>query len=86
MPEIKEIKVREIINKSKISDIDYEINPYIGCVYNCIYCYAEHVQDNSVHTEPWGKFIDVKINAPDLIKNCSNQYKNKEVFIGSETD
>lgn len=84
-PNLKEIEVSKIIIPSSIHDVDYEINPYVGCVYNCIYCYARYVQDDSGHTEPWGSFIDVKINAADLIKETDN-YCGKELFIGSVTD
>lgn len=38
------------------------------------------------HNEPWGDFIDVKINAPDLIPEKSEKYKNKNIFISSVTD
>lgn len=86
MASINKIKVSHIINRSSIPDAEYEINPYIGCVYNCIYCYARYVQDDSGHAEPWGNFIDVKINAADLIDENSEKYKGSEIFIGSITD
>ena len=38
------------------------------------------------HPEPWGKFIDVKINAPDLIPQDTEKYKNKSIGISSVTD
>ncbi|GAF67208.1 unnamed protein product [marine sediment metagenome] len=38
------------------------------------------------HTEPWGEFVDVKINAPDLIPADTNKYKGKSIAIGSVTD
>ncbi len=36
--------------------------------------------------EPWGEFVDVKINAPDLISQDTKKYKNKSIFISSVTD
>jgi DNA repair photolyase len=86
MSAIREIRVKEIMESSGIPEVDYEINPYVGCVYNCLYCYARYVQDDSGHTEPWGCFIDAKINAPELIEDNSDKYVGKEVFIGSKTD
>lgn len=86
MIEPKEIRVESIIEKSEIPDVDFEINPYVGCVYQCIYCYARYIQDNSGHTEPWGEFVDVKINAADLIPQQTDLYADKEIFIGSITD
>jgi DNA repair photolyase len=83
---VNEIKISAIIQRSSIPDADYEINPYVGCVYNCIYCYARHVQDSSNHIKPWGSFIDVKTNAADLINEQAGYYSKKDIFIGSVTD
>jgi len=38
------------------------------------------------HTEPWGFFVDVKINAPDLIPKDTNKYRGKFITISSVTD
>jgi len=38
------------------------------------------------HHEPWGKFLDVKINAAELIPKNSEKYRNKSIFISSVTD
>lgn len=83
---VNEIKISEILQSSSIPDADYEINPYVGCVYNCIYCYAKHVQDSSNHIKPWGSFIDVKTNAAELINEQKGYYSKKDIFIGSVTD
>jgi len=38
------------------------------------------------HLEPWGKFVDVKINAAELISKDDKRYKNKSIMISSVTD
>jgi DNA repair photolyase len=38
------------------------------------------------HAEPWGEFVDAKINAPDLIPEKTAKYKGKLVFLSSVTD
>ena len=38
------------------------------------------------HTEPWGKFIDVKVNAPELIPGRTSKYIGKSIFLSSVTD
>jgi DNA repair photolyase len=86
MIKIKEIQASSIITKSNLPDADYVINPYVGCVHSCIYCYARFMKRFTGHTEPWGKFIDVKINAPDLIPNKTLKYKGKTIFLASVTD
>lgn len=81
---IKEIKAKSIITPSNLGS-DYTLNPYIGCMHGCIYCYARFMKRFTGHKEEWGKFIDVKINAPDLMKNLG-KYKGKEIFFSSVTD
>ena len=81
---IKEIKAKSIITKSALAD--YVINPYTGCMHGCIYCYARFMKRFTNHPEPWGDFVDVKINAPDLIPEKTDKYKNKTILMGSVTD
>jgi len=62
----REINAKTILSKSKVSD--YTINPYIGCEHGCHYCYARFMKRATGHMEPWGEFIDVKVNAPSLLE------------------
>lgn len=80
---VKETPVRSIITKSNLPVCDYSINPYVGCTHGCKYCYASFMKRFANHSEPWGKFVDVKYW--DLIKN-PQKYAGKEFFIGSVTD
>jgi len=82
---IGEIKAKSIITKSGL-DVDYVINPYVGCQHSCIYCYARFMKRFTNHHEPWGQFLDVKINAPELIPKNNKKYENKSIFISSVTD
>jgi DNA repair photolyase len=43
------------------------------------------MQKYSGHSELWGSFVDVKINAPELIK-IDKKYINKSILISSVTD
>jgi DNA repair photolyase len=61
----KEVCAKTILSKSKV--LDYTINPYTGCEHGCTYCYARFMKKFSGHREEWGQFLDVKINAPDLL-------------------
>lgn len=83
---IKEIKAKSIITKSNLPDADFVINPYVGCLHGCIYCYGRFMKRFTGHQEPWGRFLDVKINAPDLIPIKTSRYKGKSIFISSVTD
>ena len=85
MLKIKEIKAKSIITESGL-DVDYVINPYVGCLHGCIYCYARFMKRFTDHHEPWGKFLDVKINAAELIPKDTKKYRNKLIMISSVTD
>ncbi|MGB7603854.1 MAG: radical SAM protein [Lutisporaceae bacterium] len=83
---VKEIKVKNIISKSNLPSADYVINPYVGCSHACIYCYARFMKKFTNHEEEWGKFVDIKINAEELIPDNLERYSGKSFFISSVTD
>jgi DNA repair photolyase len=62
---IREIQAKSVLSSSKI--YDYTVNPYTGCAHSCSYCYARFMKRFTGHKEPWGEFVDVKINAPDVL-------------------
>ena len=67
MLHVKEIQAKSVLNKSKI--FDYCLNPYTGCQINCRYCYARlFMKRYSGHKEAWSDFVDVKINAPEVLQ------------------
>jgi len=86
MLKIREIKAKSIITKSGLPGSDYVINPYVGCMHGCIYCYARFMKRFTGHLEPWGKFLDVKINAADLVPKNTTKYRGKSIGISSVTD
>lgn len=65
MPFPREILAKSVLSKSGISN--YSLNCYVGCTHGCIYCYARFMKRFTGHDEPWGKFLDVKINAPEVL-------------------
>jgi len=82
---VKEIKVNSILGKSSIGD--YCINPYVGCMYACVYCYADYYTKKfSRHQEEWGEFVDVKINVPEVLLKEIGKKKRGIVYISSLTD
>ena len=71
---VKEILSKSILSKSQI--YDYAVNPYIGCTHSCAYCYATYMKRFTGHKEKWGDFVDIKINAPELL---AKEIKNKRM-------
>src|SRR3972149_7495290 len=84
---IREVKVKSILTKTGIPGIDYCINPYVGCAHGCKYCYAMFMKRFTAHTEAWGSFVDVRINAPEvLLKQIKREDKSGNIIISSVTD
>ena len=81
---IKEIQSKSILSVSKV--YPYVINPYTGCQHNCLYCYARFMKRFTGHQEPWGQFVDVKVNAPDLLKLEIPKKKTGRVWISGVCD
>ena len=85
-PEINEVHVKTVLTKTGIPDIDYCLNPYVGCTHACRYCYATFMKRFTGHTEPWGSFVDVKINAPEVLRRQLKRIKRGNIIISSVTD
>src|SRR5512136_356476 len=81
---VKEIRAKSILSPSKI--YPWVINPYTGCQHGCSYCYARFMKRVTGHREPWGEFVDVKINAPDLLKVEIKKKKRGRVWISGVCD
>jgi len=78
------INAKSILTKSGLPESDYVINPYIGCMHGCVYCYARFMKRYTTYKEPWGNFVGVKLNAFELLPNTP--LRNKSVTISSVTD
>ncbi|MDI7259990.1 MAG: radical SAM protein, partial [Thermodesulfobacteriota bacterium] len=58
----------------------------VGCGHGCRYCYASFMKRFTGHQEPWGEFVDVKVNATSLLKNQLKKAKPGVVAISTVTD
>jgi DNA repair photolyase len=83
---VKEIFAKTILTKTAIPGFDYCINPYVGCSHGCRYCYASFMKRFTGHLEPWGEFIDVKVNAPYLLRKQLKRAKQGVVALSTVTD
>ncbi len=81
---IQEIQSKTILSASKI--YPYVINPYTGCQHSCSYCYAHFMKRFTGHREPWGQFVDAKVNAPELLKREITRKKVDRVWISGVCD
>jgi len=84
---INTIQCKTLLTKSRLPEADYCINPYVGCLHGCVYCYARFMKRFTGHDELWGHFLDVKINAPKVLaKELARKPKRGMVLLGSVTD
>lgn len=86
---IREIAVKTILSKSKLPESTYSINPYIGCLHGCIYCYARFMGRFARHKEKWGEYLDVKINGVSVLEKDLRRIKltaKDVVLLSSVTD
>ena len=88
MSHIQEIIVKSALVKSRIYEVDYVINPYVGCTHGCKYCYARFMKRYTGHKEPWGTFVDVKTNIATLVSGELSRKKGKNglILLSSVTD
>ncbi len=81
---IREISAKNILSKSQI--YDYALNAYVGCSHRCAYCYARFMKRFTGHREPWGDFVDVKVNAAELLAREIGKKKKGRVWISGVCD
>ena len=81
---ITEVQSKTILSASKV--YDYVINPYVGCQHACSYCYAKFMKRFTGHPEPWGQFVDIKINAAELLSVEIRRKKRATVWVSGVCD
>jgi DNA repair photolyase len=86
MTEYAEVKIQRILNPTAINLGEYVINPYSGCAFRCLYCYVRSNRSVKRKNRPWGSYVDIRINAPLLLKKELEKKRPQRVLIGSTTD
>lgn len=83
---VREVHCKSILTRSGIPSVDYAINPYVGCEHGCVYCYAVFMKGFTGHREVWGEFVDVRVNAPDVLSRQLHRARPGTVTLGTVTD
>ncbi len=81
---VREVRCRSLLNRSRIGA--YSFNAYTGCAHGCVYCYARYMQRFHPHAEPWGRFVDVKVNAAEVLSRQVRRLEPGPVFTCSACD
>lgn len=68
--DVREILVERVLMPEGLGH--YYINPYVGCLIGCDFCYVAARGDLSRKLEglpklPWGRYLDIKVNAPEVL-------------------
>ena len=88
---IHETMAKSIIASTKIPTADRVINPYTGCQFSCMYCFASFMgrfigESNS----NWGNYVYVKTNAVELMEKQIHSLLKKDphprIAISTVTD
>ncbi len=81
----REVAARRILSRSRV--FDYTLNPYTGCAYGCTYCYARFMKRFAGRKERWGEFVDVKLNAPELlVRETERKRRAGRVWVSGVCD
>lgn len=80
------ISCQKVLSVTGIELASHVINPYRGCAVGCTYCYARKNKCFEKRAGAWGTFVDIKINAPEILKKELQTIRPTRVLIGSTTE
>jgi DNA repair photolyase len=88
--EYREEPCRSALNRVRGMPFAWSLNPYMGCVHRCTFCYVrafEHRADRP-SDERYGRSIRVKVNVADVLRAelARPSWKGEGVAIGAATD
>src|ERR1041384_2190111 len=88
--EYREEPCRSALNRVQGMGFRWSLNPYMGCVHRCTYCYVRAYEQRADRPsdDRYGRSIRVKINVPDVLRRelARPSWKREEVAIGAATD
>ena len=66
---------------------DYSLNPFVGCTFSCVYCYAAGFSQTPEKRDTWGQWAEVKENGIGLMrKRRPGTLDGKSIYLSSATD
>ncbi len=65
---------------------DWTCNPYVGCSFGCVYCYAMFLPQNRRPKEDWGRWFQAKANAVELARKQARRIAGAALYLSSVTD
>lgn len=89
----QEIEAKTILNPTGgfLSTFTHSLNAYQGCAFGrggCPYCYVRAMPIQRFAGKPWGEWLRVKVNAPELLAKELAKLKGSplRIFMSTATD
>jgi DNA repair photolyase len=88
--EYREEPCKSALNRVKGMAFDWSLNPYMGCVHRCTFCYvrAFELRADRPFDERYGRSIRVKTNVVEVLRRelAKSGWEHESVAIGAATD
>jgi DNA repair photolyase len=88
--EYREEPCKSALNPVKGMGFKWSLNPYMGCVHRCTFCYVRHFEHRSDRPadDRYGTSIRVKTNVADVLRKelARASWQREHVAIGAATD
>src|SRR5947207_4757387 len=88
--EYREEPCKSALNPVKGMGFKWSLNPYMGCVHRCTFCYVRHFEHRSDRPfdDRYGTSIRVKTNVAEVLRRelARASWEHEHVAIGAATD
>jgi DNA repair photolyase len=88
--EYREEPCKSALNPVKGMGFKWSLNPYMGCVHRCTFCYVRHFEHRSDRPadDRYGTSIRVKTNVAEVLRKelARASWQHEHVAIGAATD
>jgi DNA repair photolyase len=88
--EYREEPCRSALNRVKGMAFDWSLNPYMGCVHRCTFCYVRAFEQRAERPsdDRYGTSIRVKTNIAEVLRKelARPSWERESVAIGAATD
>jgi DNA repair photolyase len=88
--EYREEPCKAALNRVKGMMFDWSLNPYMGCVHRCTFCYvrAFELRADRPFDDRYGRSIRVKTNVVEVLRRelARQSWEHETVAIGAATD
>jgi DNA repair photolyase len=88
--EYREEPCRSALNRVKGMPFKWSLNPYMGCVHRCTFCYvrAFELRADRPADDRYGRSIRVKTNVAEVLRRelARDSWQGEAVAIGAATD